>query len=261
MITDHQPEHIVVAGDWHRDIPWSRSVAGLLPDLLPGEHPRILLHAGDFGVWTDGDGVAFLDLLNRSLVRSDAYIYFVDGNHEDLPYLHHLAADPDPRTPVQLRERITWLPRGYRWTWHNRTWLALGGAVSLDRVDREYGIDWFPEEEITEGQTQRVMDDGPADVMLCHDAPSGVPLRLDAPGRGWDRDDLARADSHRERLQAIVDVVQPGYLIHGHYHLEHLSLVRMAYGPLIAVGLDKNNAPHGNYRVLDVRSMEFVFPC
>jgi hypothetical protein len=251
----------VVAGDWHNDIPWSRKVVGQLPELLPDERPRILLHAGDFGIWNHSNGVAFLDLLNKSLTRADGFIFFVDGNHEDLPYLHHLAGSTDPGSPVQLRERIFWLPRGYQWSGHGRTWLALGGAVSADRVDREYGVNWFPEEEITEGQTRRVMDDGPAEVMLCHDAPSRTPLPLPAPADWWDPDDLARSDTHRERLQAIVDVVRPHYLIHGHYHLEHLTMVSLDYGPLAVVGLGKNNAASGSYRVLDVRSMEFVPPC
>jgi hypothetical protein len=260
MRTDHQPEHVVVAGDWHGDIPWSLSVVAKLPELLPGEYPRVLLHAGDFGVWTNDDSDAFLDQLNSSLGRSEGIIYFIDGNHEDHRYLHYLAGTPNPTAPVQLRDRIFWLPRGYRWTWHNRTWLALGGAVSLDQADRTSGIAWFPEEEITEAQGRRIMEDGPADVMLTHDAPARVPLRLDPTGDGWDRDALARSASHRERLQTVVDAVKPSYLIHGHYHLEHLSVTGMAYGPLTAVGLDKNNARSGNFRVLDVRAMVFQFP-
>lgn len=255
----HHPDHVVIAGDWHSDIPWGRRVVGLLPDLLPRENPRVLLHAGDFGIWAHGDGVAFLDLLDRSLARSNGLIYFLDGNHEDHPHLHHLAGGPDPSGPVALRERIFWLPRGYRWTWHGRTWLALGGAVSVDRADRVFGVDWFPEEEISEAQTQRVMDAGRADVMLCHDAPAGVPLQLPAPPSWWDRNDLARSALHRERLRAIVEEVRPAYLMHGHYHLQHTTMAHMPYGPLVAVGFDKNNAEAGNYRVLDVRTMEFSF--
>lgn len=259
MLSDYQPNRVLVAGDWHGDILWARSVVGLLPDLLPAEGPRLVLHVGDFGIWNHGDGLAYLDLLDRALARSCGEILFVDGNHEDLPHLHYLAGGSDPTSPVRVRDRITWLPRGYRWAWHSRSWLAVGGAVSVDRVRRKVGVAWFPEEEISEAQTRRVMDAGRADVMVCHDAPDGVPLRLPAPPSWWNRDDLARAAQHRERLRAIVEVVQPAYLMHGHYHQHHRSTVRMPYGPLAATGFDKNNARSGNYSVLDVRTMEFSF--
>lgn len=252
---DYQPEEVLVAGDWHRDPTWSRSVVARCPDLLPRESPRIILHAGDLGVYADGDGQHFLDVLNKSLERYDANLWFVDGNHEDFAFLHDLAGTHDPTGPVLIRSRIIWLPRGFRWTWHGRTWLALGGAVSLNRVDLTLFLDWFPDEEITESQTRRVMADGPADVMLCHDAPALVPMRL-SPG-GWPKEDLWRSDQHRKRLQAIVDVVKPSYLLHGHYHLSHYTVVDMPHGPVTVTGLDKNNAKTGNYRVLDVQLMGY----
>lgn len=253
----HVPDRALVAGDWHADQIWAPHVIARLPDLLPDESPRIVLHAGDFGIWGGQHGTAYLDRVDKSLTRYDAHIYVVEGNHEDFHLLHALAGSSDPRHAVQLRPTITWLPRGFRWTWHGRTWLALGGAVSVDRVARTPGVDWFPEEQITEAQTHRIMDDGPADVMLCHDAPAAVPLRLPPPPQWWDLRDLARSDRHRERLQAIVEVVQPTHLIHGHYHLEHDTVIQMPYGPLAVTGLDQNNARQGNYRVLDLRDMRY----
>jgi hypothetical protein len=53
------------------------------------------------------------------------------------------------RLDAALAGRIWHLPRGHRWRWHGRDWLALGGAVSLDRGVRTAGVNWWPEEEIT----------------------------------------------------------------------------------------------------------------
>lgn len=251
----YEPSQVLVAGDWHRDPTWSRSVIAQTPVLLPDEKPRIVLHAGDLGVYSDGDGQHFLDVLNKSLERHGAILWFIDGNHEDFALLHQLAGTPQPCAPVRVRPRIIWLPRGFRWTWHGRTWLALGGAVSLDRVKRTLFVDWFPEEEITEAETRRVTAAGRADVMLCHDAPAAVPLPLSP--HGWPREDLRRSEQHRQRLQAIVDVVQPTHLLHGHYHLSHYTVVDMPHGPVVVTGLDKNNAATGNCRVLDVQVMGY----
>ena len=65
--------------------------------------------------------------------------------------------------------RLTLL-REYRWTWHGRTWLALGGGVSLDKAGRAKGRDWWPQEEITDDQERAVIDAGHANVMVTTSA-------------------------------------------------------------------------------------------
>jgi hypothetical protein len=257
LLTEHQPDYVVTAGDWHANTAWAASVLRMLPELLPEQSPRIIVHAGDFGVWRTRHGEAYLNTLDASLVRKDAIILFVDGNHEDWPLLHEIAGEVDPQQPVAIRNTIWWLPRGYRWTWHGRTWLAVGGAVSVDRSCRREGVDWFPEEEITEAQHRRITAAGRADVMICHDTPIRVPLRLPPPPRHWAAQDLARSDRHRERLQDIVDVVRPTHLIHGHYHLEHDTTVHLPHGPVVVTGLDMDGVS-SNFRVLDVRTMTFA---
>jgi hypothetical protein len=247
-----------VAGDWHGNLRWSRSIVRWLPRWLPDESPRVIVHAGDFGAWRSHPH--FLDGLNEALAKDEAIVYFVDGNHEDHPWLHELAGTPDPQQPVGIRSNIIWLPRGYRWTWHARTWLALGGAVSVDRALRTEGWDWFPEETITHTQAQRIIADGRADVMICHDTPSSVPLRLPPPSRLWADHDLARSDRHREQLQEIVDAVQPAHLIHGHYHLDQDRIVEMRHGDVRITGLDCDGTGPGNYRLLDVRTMTYTNP-
>ena len=64
-------------------------------------------HLGDFGIWPGPDGRDYL-----------------------------------ARLDVALAGRIWHLPRGHRWRWHGRDWLALGGAVSLDRAVRTAGVNW-----------------------------------------------------------------------------------------------------------------------
>jgi hypothetical protein len=252
------PDRVLVAGDWHANVAWARGVVTLLLDLLPDESPRVVVHAGDFGIWRGEFGDNYLQILNNALVRYDALVLFVDGNHEDFALLHEIAGTSDPREPVQIRSNIWWLPRGYRWTWHDRTWLALGGAVSVNRVQLREGFDYFPAEQITKEQSDRVRADGHADVMVCHDCPASVPLRLRQPPQWWSDRDLALSAVHRERLQDIVDDVRPSYLIHGHYDIEHDTVVDMPFGPVTVTGLDRDKATSGNYRVLDVRAMRYI---
>ncbi|MDH2424786.1 hypothetical protein [Sphaerisporangium sp. TRM90804] len=245
------PTRVLVAGDWHGRTSWAFSVLRRLPELLPGGSTRIVLHLGDFGVWPGGDH--YLNAVDRYLEEAGAVLWFVDGNHEDFSQLNRI---PLYDGMGAVTDRIWHLPRGYRWKWHDRTWLALGGAVSVDRALRAPGETWWPDEEITQGQARRAADDGHADVMVCHDAPSWVPLNLPAPPSLWAPEDLRRANKHRGRLQDVVDEVQPSHLLHGHYHLAHRTDVDMHYGTCHVTGLDCDGSAH-NYDVLNVQTMQW----
>src|SRR5258706_14522292 len=77
---------------------------------------------------------------------------------------------PGGRVPV--RPNIHHLPRGYRWDWHGRTWLACGGGVRLDKGARTEGPDRGPEEEVKSGQEAALVGGGQADGVGSQDCPS-----------------------------------------------------------------------------------------
>ena len=136
------PERIGVTGDWHGNTPWATWAIRKISALLPAGGPRVIVHLGDFGIWPGPGGREYLSRLDAALDAADAELSFVDGNHEDFTQLAGLRPGPDGR--AQVTDRIWYVPRGYRWRWHGRDWLALGGAVSLDRALRTAGADWWP---------------------------------------------------------------------------------------------------------------------
>jgi predicted phosphodiesterase len=267
---DATPGSVLVAGDWHGNSGWACKAILQVRHLLDGEETRVILHLGDFGVWPGIYGRAFLNDVGRALGEVDATLFFVDGNHEDFgqldaireQWLRDTGRVPPVPVPLAGGGRIYWLPRGYRWEWHGRTWLALGGGVSLDKAIRAEGLDWWPEEEITGEQECNVIAAGPADVMVTHECPAGVTHTFPAPPAFWDLRDLARSDAHRERLQRVVDAVKPSHLIHGHLHIGYEREVIMAHGPVQVTGLDRDGQP-GNYGILDIKAMKWadVKPC
>lgn len=247
------PTRVLVAGDWHGSTSWAYSVIRRLPDLLPEESPRMIVHLGDFGVWPGHAGAKYLRKLDMLLERYGAVLWFVDGNHEWHDKLDDL---PRHNGMGQVSDRIWHLPRGHRWTWHDRTWLALGGAVSVDRALRDEGVSWWRQEQITADQARQAAEAGTADVMVCHDAPTNVPFDLPPASPSWDKRDLQQATAHREILQGVMDKVQPSYLLHGHYHLAQQVDVNMQYGSCQVTGLNCDGA-EGNWRVLDVKTMSW----
>lgn len=246
------PNRVLLAGDWHGNANWATTVIHRLPEIMPHEDRPLILHAGDFGVWPGYHGERYLAAVEEALEAVNGELWFVDGNHEWFPELYRwraLLRDEERGGPIPMpgSDRIAWLPRGMRWEWWGKTWLALGGAVSVDRALRTKGRDWWPEEYITAEDVQRCLDGGAADVMLCHDAPDIVQMNFDTPPRFWAAEDLARAETHRKLISQVVDAVRPELLIHGHYHRP----VCQEHGNLRVIGLDMDGET-GNIMVLDL---------
>jgi Calcineurin-like phosphoesterase len=250
------PDKIAVAGDWHGNTAWAVRAVHRMAGLLPGDGPRVVVHLGDFGIWPGPGGQEYLSRLDEALAAAGAQLWFVDGNHEDFTQLARLR--PGPEGCEQVTERIWHLPRGYRWRWHGRSWLALGGGVSLDRAGRRAGLDWWPEEEITRAQATSVIAAGPADVMVTHECPAGIEHAFPPPPTWWSPSDLRRSDAHQALLREVVLAVRPRWLMHGHLHIAYQGRVDLGAGVIEVTGLDCDGAEAGNWGVLDIRSMRWL---
>jgi hypothetical protein len=249
------PDRIAVAGDWHASTRWAVTAIADIAAQLDGEPEKIILHLGDFGYWPgEPGGGYYLRSVSEALKHYGMYVDFLDGNHEGHEALNTIR-DFTSDVAVPVFPRIRWLPRGTRWVWHGRTWLALGGAVSVDKGLRDEGVDWFPEEAITPEQAAQVSAQGHADVMVTHDCPAGVNLGLPVAPLEW-LPQIPAAEAHRELLQTVVDAVQPSYLMHGHYHLAYTKPVAMGHGTVQVTGLACDGMAY-NWHILNVRTMEW----
>lgn len=262
------PEKVLVAGDWHGNTRWALNVIWESKELLDSEDEKIILQCGDFGVWSGEAGDAYLQQLDFALGQAGACLLFIDGNHED----HDRIASWRERGYPQLATasplvngvrlgRIQHLPRGHRWQWHGRTWLACGGASSPDRAWRERrqavtGVQlWWPQECITPADEDRCA--GPAEVLLSHDRPARAGLSLPPWPREWDDADRARSDASREAVQRICERTGVRHVIHGHYHLPFSSGVHDLGYDRVQVSQLGMDGTADNYRILNVREMRW----
>lgn len=224
------PKRILLAGDWHGNTAHARAAIQ-----FAARHGCAgVIQLGDFGIWPGEDGRRYLRALSKEAAQTGVWVAFVDGNHEDFWQLNSLPVNVNGVRKVA--GGIWHLPRGLRWQWAGRTWVAMGGATSLDRADRRLGHSWWPEESITAGQVAQVINDGRADVMLTHDCPDTVSI----PGldpRGWRLDALEVAGAHRRIMREIAEVVQPQELWHGHFHVRYSAKVSFAGTPCVVNGL------------------------
>ncbi len=245
-ITPPKDGRFIVAGDWHAHYAEAKHVI----DLAVKEGIDTIIHVGDFGFY---DNISYLKQTNEYLKRHNIRLLGGDGNHEDFIYLYSFPIDPETGLRP-IRSNIFHLPRNTRWEWDGVSYLALGGAQSIDVRFREEGKSWWPEERITPEEAQTAIEGGHADVMFTHDAPTSFPNQITSSHRGqmeamryFGAQALADCRSHQDLLESVTDVVQPHLLFHGHYHVTNAGWYRHdydvpAYGISLNQGLFDGNA-------------------
>lgn len=199
---------VLLAGDWHGNIDFSARVIDLAGDI----GCRAVLQLGDFGLWPGREN-AWLDHIDARAARTGVEVVWVDGNHEHHALLERLSR-PDHGL-VPMREHVTWASRGARWEWDGLRFGALGGAVSVDRMFRRAGHNWWPGEAATEADIERLGHE-PLDVLATHAAPTSYPAPARVPR--LPADVLADAAAHRDLLDRAVANTRPRLVVHGHYH-------------------------------------------
>ena len=188
-----------------------------------------IFQLGDFGVWPGLSGEMYLQALDGALERHPGLtLSFLDGNHEDFEQLEQFAADPDRQVGdgrVWVTPRILWCPRGTVLRVAGRDVGFLGGAVSVDRHLRTPYVSWWPQENLTPGDVDRlnVNSGGRLDVLLTHDAPASADLGFDTAYRDGRWPDAAIEESKGTRLllDEAVAANRPKVVAHGHWHLRH----------------------------------------
>jgi Icc-related predicted phosphoesterase len=129
-------------------------------------------------------------------------VFFIDGNHDNFDILN-----PDAREPYSVINNLYHIPRGYV----SGKVLFIGGAESIDKSMRTPGIDWWPQESISQLQYHRIMDlNVPIEVIISHDCPLNARTELGLPNDGRSPSALA--------LSAIYSRFKPKLWVFGHHH-------------------------------------------
>lgn len=207
-----------VAGDWHSAQIWGE----LALDQFAAIGVTKILHVGDFGFWPTQRGQDFINGIQRTLDANGQTLYVTLGNHEDYVKINTFVPHPEMEGFVYSPDypNILVATRGARWEWEGVSFVSLGGAASIDYEGRTEGINWWAEERITLGDVYRTIEGGHADVMIAHDAATGVNLfgSHREERSSWSQKALAYADQSRGMMRQAVDGVKPDFFFHGHYH-------------------------------------------
>ncbi len=186
---------IMITGDVHMEF-------DRINTLINKKKPDMIICCGDFGYWPK---VSWGIPLSSIKLQGTEKLLWCDGNHED----HWSLRD---RETDELAPSIIYMPRGSTYTLEDgRTIMFMGGGYSIDKDLRTIGVDWFPEEVITQSDLYD-LPDVKVDIFITHTCP--VELVHDMmkryPGKSF--------EPSNEALSELWKMYKPDLWFFGHWH-------------------------------------------
>lgn len=220
------PEIVGVAGDWHGSSLHGRQAI----QYAAMKGASLIVQCGDFGLWPGTGGQDYLRVLNKACEQNNVDVWWLPGNHEDYDQIAEieLAGTDEPITMGKY-SRLHYLPRGVRWQWWGKNFMALGGAISVDRKWRIEGESYWPAEVLTDADVEHALREPHGmDVIFSHDCPQGVmipgigPDSKQRPGEMiWPADVMYESQQSRLKLRKVWSVHKPQLWFHGHFHVDY----------------------------------------
>lgn len=201
---------IYITGDTHGDIDYKKLLTLKKKKLSYSDY---LIICGDAGIcWSQGTFQHFLDLYNDI----GCTIIFIDGNHENFEMLNQFPlVDYLGALMHRIDKHIFHILRGEIVTINSKTFLCIGGAVSIDKMYRIPYVSWWPEEEITYHDVDNAIAnlekvDYKVDYVITHCCDSKTVMKE----FGFKRDICT------DQLNFIDKAVNYKYWFFGHYHFD-----------------------------------------
>lgn len=209
-----------------------------------------VVQVGDFAMYENPKG---LGMVSNRAQKYGMEVFFIPGNHENFTMLMEIEENPH-----LLPHNVHYLPRGEEMVIGDKTAMAIGGAVSVNKKFLKEGVDWFPEEEISFMEMFQIMESSPVDILISHDCPSQITLPVECfsphARKKFGHEILLEAMEHRSRLGNITNVLQPKVVIHGHYHHHYQAQGVHDGGEFTSYGLNKE-MDEGSMAIFDSQSM------
>lgn len=207
---------ILLTGDIHGDL---TRILNIKDEGMTKEDIVIVL--GDFGIIFFNDEDYITKALNL-IGQKNFTTAFVDGNHENFNLIE------------KFEEIVSWnegqigllpggvihLLRGEVYNFNGKRVGVCGGANSIDKWHRTENISWWKQEEITDGEINKLLiktgENKHLDIMLSHDCPSVlVPLISLYSGVNG-----AKKSKSQRQLQIINETIQIDKWYFGHWHID-----------------------------------------
>lgn len=197
-----------------------------------------IIQLGDYGFgWRVGeDGICDYSYLTAAMVEKTGIpFYWLDGNHENFDRLYKLPLNEAGHRPIL--EGVTHLPRGSVITFGETTFMAFGGAYSVDKPSRKVGKSWWKQETADQEDIDRALSAGKADILLTHDAPWGTQTEADFAWleNAFGHDAVVFSQANQRVLTAVLESCGAKEVYHGHLHRNYTRVIAGTRIPVTCV--------------------------
>lgn len=195
-------------------------------DLLKLDHGVSFIHLGDFGLGFDNPLKEHkkLKTLDYSLSRSGSKMFVIRGNHDNPTYwtnngsydMNNIQFVPD-NTVTEIEGKVC---------------LFAGGAISIDRINRVKGVNYWPNETY-HWEKPKIIPKR-IDCLFTHDVYHQCsPFKTESPitlrWLGVDktlRADMEESQEEMKKLHDFVMSINDDFSwYHGHYHESHTTII------------------------------------
>lgn len=176
-----------------------------------------LFQVGDWGLQFPGYD-KFHNKVNNAATQYGIDVYFIRGNHDGTDVVKRYCKDLNDDGFHQVYSNIYYIPDGTCWKWDDVSFLAVGGAISVDKAWRVPGTSWWPDEGIQQDTIYNIeqMTDS-VDILITHDGPTAIKSMLRLPNLN-DQNLELECYAHSMVVNDIIKKVQPKIHLFGHYH-------------------------------------------
>lgn len=248
---------ILILGDTHA----SRRHVAFAAKIAKDQRCSCIIQLGDWGFTWPGCP-NFLTELQDILEAHDMPMLWLDGNHDNYDDLKDRGFwEANDMCPFEDANMVQYIPRGCVWEMDGVSFMALGGAYSIDQDRRVEGQSWWRDELITFADQVRCgvsmdLHGKPIDVFLSHDCPEGVrrletylELTTKQFGIDYKMDQASRAN--RAALRRVVEEARPKRLYHGHYHWAYTDTLHLGDTDVIVTGLAHDGLHEESFAIFD----------
>jgi hypothetical protein len=216
-----QFDSVYVLGDTHRLSLFHRFI-----DLIPNN--SLLIGVGDhgegFGLFSEDEKI--YNALDQELEWKECKLFTIRGNHTKTSYYTENKF-PNLKN-IELIKDYTYK------TINNKVFLFVGGAVSVDRLGRKEGVDWWSNEGVEYLSGDKFSGLKKCDVLITHSAPDFCsPVGYDVPiVIGWAKHDktlIQDLQKERQYLTKLCDKVKPKLAYRGHFHASNVEIINRGY--------------------------------
>jgi hypothetical protein len=211
---------IIVVGDVHgRFNEFKIGVRNILNETQNETEPINFVQVGDFGLGFKQPGLTFQDLadLDNDLILRNSHVWVIRGNHDNPAFWN-------PSTGYRF-QNIHFVQDDSILELDGKQCYFAGGAISIDRIARRNGVDYWASE--TYSHKQKVIDN-PIDLIFTHDVYqeiSNFSIHTADIVKSWiERDKFLYADllAQQYELKCLYENISLNTKTikwyHGHYH-------------------------------------------